>query len=379
MTAKTYAAIVALAALLPNAATAASESRVQSSLYARVYGAKLRAKKDASGLLILRARYALGARWSAGGAYEYVTAGPFSSQPRTSTVLESYIGYATDHLSAKVGNQLFSSPWARSHDVYGSAPAAFQGLDAQYTFEGGSAEVANMVRFHGPADGGFTRTSLLGNTGGFQYLRLTASPPRGAYNVSAYAYHVQDLVNILWTNAFVRVNPRGWSPSITLQGGIEKSTGAPNAGNARSAITGMELDLQPSRTISLQADVDTIALGGWRSPYSDGYAGDPLFTTSLIDGMVDRRKSGTSEYASITYTSLNGRFTAFSSYAWYDYSDLLARLKTTEWDTVGTYYFSPKGTGAYKGLLVRAGHVEQHESPSARALHYSRIQLEYSS
>lgn len=379
MTAKKYAALLAAAALLPHAAMAASEARAQTSLYARIYGAKLRAKKDASGLLILRARYALGARWSAGGSYEYVTAGPFSAQPRTSTVLESYAAYAADHLSAKIGNQLFSSPWARSHDVYGSAPAAFQGLDAQYTFDGGSAEIASMVRFHGPADGAFTRTSLLGNTGGFDYVRLTATPPHAAYRASGYAYHMRDLVNVLWTNAFVQLNRRGCSPSITLQGGMENSTGAANAGNVHSAVAGMELDLQPSRTISLQADVDAVYRGGWRSPYSDGYAGDPLFTTGLIDGMPDRRKAGTSTYGSVTYTALNQRFTAFSSYAWYDYSKAAVGLQTTEWDSVATYYFGPKGTGAYKGLLVRAGHVELHESDAVRTLHYSRLQLEYSS
>ena len=38
---------------------------------------------------------------------------------------------------------------------------------------------------------------------------------------------------------------------------------------------------------------DEIYYGGWASPYTDNYDSDPLFTTSVTQGMADRRAAGT--------------------------------------------------------------------------------------
>ncbi len=46
-----------------------------------------------------------------------------------------------------------------------------------------------------------------------------------------------------------------------------------------------------------------VAYGGLASPYTDSYATDPLYTTSISQGMVDRRSAGFSLKGALTYTT----------------------------------------------------------------------------
>ena len=93
--------------------------------------------------------------------------------------------------------------------------------------------------------------------------------------------------------------------------------------------------------------------GGWASPYTDAYATDPFFTTSLTQGMTDRRAPGNSEKVMLTFTSTNKRWVFYASDAWYDYGNALAAENTNEWNLDGQYHFSAVPKGPYHGLLLR--------------------------
>ncbi len=123
--------------------------------------------------------------------------------------------------------------------------------------------------------------------------------------------------------------------------------------------------------------------GGMASPYTDTFATDPLFTTSLTQGMADRRSPGNAYKLQATFTSDDKRFVSYVSQAWYNYSNAAIGQWTSETDFDAMYYFNklPK-TGSYHGFLARYRYGTRSESVYAGAaafglFKYNRFQAEY--
>ena len=102
--------------------------------------------------------------------------------------------------------------------------------------------------------------------------------------------------------------------------------------------------------------------GGWASPYTDNYATDPFFTTTITQGMADRRAPGTSWKLAATFTSNNKRWIFIAADAWYNYGNALVGENTNEWNLDGQYHFSPATAGPYRGLLLRYRYAQRTES-----------------
>lgn len=123
--------------------------------------------------------------------------------------------------------------------------------------------------------------------------------------------------------------------------------------------------------------------GGWLSPYTDSYATDPIFTTSMIQGMADRRSPGRSLKAQATFTSDDKRFVSYITQAWYDYSNGGYSTGTTETDFDAMYYFNKLSKGPYKGFLARYRYGSREEAPNFAGsvipalFKYNRFQVEY--
>ena len=135
-----------------------------------------------------------------------------------------------------------------------------------------------------------------------------------------------------------------WAPYIAVQGGTESNAGQSFIGKVDSQVFGAQIGANILRGLQFTAGYDQIPwktdtvnlpsgvtcsnanyqisakstlgyflplnaaqcftntngttqieYGGWASPYTDNYDGDPLFTTSVTQGMVDRRAAGSSE------------------------------------------------------------------------------------
>jgi hypothetical protein len=432
---------VLVAALAPSPSPT---PRLQTWMYARAYDARyLQAstlpggdqpnQTDENAFAIVHADYALGGGFSAGGTYSFSDPNALAGVSDLNQLQESYLAFKRDNVAVKAGNQYFNSPWADTHFKLGLAPTAFQGVDARYTSDGWTFEAADMTRFMSRTSSAFTRTNLLTavsggvNTSGFIYGRITYAPPNANAALSAYAYNMDDMAAFVWLSGFVSLSPHGWQPFLGVQGGAETNAGASYLGIVRSSIGGLIVGATPSRNLTFSAAFDAIPwrrtalvlpngascnsagyflplgvgqcgnnangtkelyYGGWASPYSDGYATDPMYTSPLLEGPVDRRSPGTSQALIGVYTSANRRLTFTESYYWFDYSNPLATQATTEWDNVLAYYFSAINPGRYRGLLFRYGYVQQHKSNVAYAngdsflggvpiTRYSRFQLEY--
>ncbi len=382
------------------------------------------------------------------------------------TFYEAYVAYAARSFSAKIGDQLFASPWAGPLDTR-LKPAAFQGVDFKDVTPGGvTYEVADMVQWENrtsstfqsntlitsfPSGGGGLAPNILqpgcygrsctGFTSpGFLYAHLgddapgakcTANandaanaideanpgnnPVRGDdskldYKADAYYWGVSQIVDMFWGSGCYEWKRQRLMPYVAVQGGWESSSGSQLAGKIRSSLAGLQVGahakyvklaasfdavpwhydalvgrLPGAATCSKQTsqvnagsgsfpyflpinaaqclesrDSTTIAYGGWASPYTDGYATNPLFTTQISQGMPDRRAPGTSWGLSATYESRNHRVVFGASDAWYDYGNRIAPETTHEWDLDGTYYFGAHCDDIrYRGFKFRYRYAER--------------------
>lgn len=368
---------------------------------------------------------------------------------RLSTLYEAYLQYKDPALTVKLGDQLFTSPWAQPSDTR-IKPMAFQGGDATYKFNGSwSGEIAYMDRFEDRVQSDFINSDLLAqngaypdapgvsNTGipkggvastnGFGYAR--AGYAAGNASANLYYYGFADVANAVWADA-----KYGWSapvkPYIALQGGTESSAGRAIVGKIASQVFGVQAGFTPWKNVDIAVSYDyvptksdtltlpaaascgandeiagtlpyflpsggtpnchknadgttTVYYGGWASPYTDSLATDPLFTTTISQGMADRRSPGSAVKVSGTFSLFDKRIKFIAAHAWYAYGNETAGIapaQETNFDA--TYYFSPVGKGAYHGFSLRHRYAERTQQNTAfygglPLFRYNRTQLEY--
>jgi hypothetical protein len=346
--------LCACAVALASASPTPTPPRLRTSLYARAYQITVDgASSDAFGYL--HAEYDLSRMGlSAGGSYQF----------SNDKLLESYVAYDHDRLHVKAGDQFFASPWADTHLVWGLKPTAFQGIDAQYSISGWVFEVADMLRFQSRNARTFSRTTLLTNasnqTGGFTYGRMSFASPHSPLAFNAYGYRIGDLADMAWFTARADFSKNGWAPYLRAQMGVEHDVGSSKIGLLNSSIEGMLVGANPLRNLNVEAAFD-VSRGAWLSPYGDSYASDPLYTTPLLDGMIDRHRAGSSSYLDATYQANDKHASVLGFAGWYD--------GIRELDAVAIY--------RWKHSLARVGYAE--EIQPLKASRHLFLQLEYSS
>jgi len=280
-------------------------------------------------------------------------------------------------------------------------------------------------------------------TGGFGYGRVGFM--QGALAANLHFYDFIDIANAEWFDAkYTLRTPE--KPFVALQAGNETNTGKGVLGKINSQVIGLQGGISPlpnldltigfdyipekSDTITLPSGVSCAAVpsqppaktpagneisvtgttplmyflptggtpncingasgtakiyyGGWASPYTDSYTSDPLYTTSMTGGMVERRSPGTSGKATATWWGDNRQIRVIASFALYAYGNNTTGVAPShEVDLDGTYYFShvPK-SGSYKGLLLRHRYGDRDNAfvqyyGGLPVFKYNRTQLEY--
>ena len=123
-----------------------------------------------------------------------------------------------------------------------------------------------------------------------------------------------------------------------------------------------------------------IYYGGWASPYTSGYTGDQLFSTTLTTSMVDRASPGQAVQLQLTGYAMQRKLRLIARQGYYDFGNATAGVAPTrEFDADGTYFFNKVGKGAYKGLQVRYRYGERVQQFFATNpdFKYNRAQLQY--
>jgi hypothetical protein len=252
------------------------------------------------------------------------------------------------------------------------------------------------------------------DSGGMTYGKLGYQDGSQRLSVDAYFYAANQIANMWWFDGRYALGKSKRSPYFALQGGFENNQAAAQVGTISSSVFGAQIGESLSDNVTLSLGYDgipwhtaTVALrsgvscnddnyqisakgatlpyflplnagqcytnattgltslyyGGWASPYTDSYGTDPLFTTSVSQGMAVRRSPGTSWQFSGTYTSNNKRVVFTASDAWYDFGNALVAQATNSLVLDGTYRFSVVSkAGPYKGLQFRYRYVQRTQS-----------------
>jgi len=345
-----------------------------------------------------------------------------------STFDEAYLRYKDTRTSVTAGDQVINTPWTPTSDTR-LKPVAFQGLDASYAFGPYLAlGVSRMIRFEGRTSSAFDRNTLLTsqaagqpsytphNTSGFLLADLMIKPNKNV-TASLNNYSFYDIANFFYGEVRGALAPDSpYNPTVAVQYVNEVSEGRRLIGRVLNNTYGVQLATNLNRNVLFQTGFDTapvrydtvaatsvtaagrgiflpaggtptaaalgggvyrIAYGGIASPYSDSYATDPLFTTSISQGMADRHSPGTSYKAGLTFTPDNKRVRGIISEAYYDYGNELGSNRTYETNVDVTYFFSPVKKGAYKGLAFRERFADRQQPTIPLDFKYIRTQLEY--
>jgi len=230
-----------------------------------------------------------------------------------------------------------------------------------------------------------------------------------------YYYGFQNIASAWWLDAKYTLGTSKLKPFVALQTGTENAPSDDILGKIDSSIFGLQVGFYPMPNVlltgafdSIPWKTDTVALptgitcnatthqlatahayainmpyflptggtaqcspnatggltdvyyGGWASPYTDNYDSDPLFTTSVTQGMADRRAPGNAFKATGQYTSNNTKWVFIATDAWYNYGNALAPQNTNIWVLDGRYRFSHMPlSGPYRGLSLRYRYIQR--------------------
>jgi hypothetical protein len=266
---------------------------------------------------------------------------------------------------------------------------------------------------------------------GFVYGRLGYGDPRLTSNL--HFYHFSDIANLAWFDAKYTVVAQKTKPFIAVQAGRERDAGTALLGKIDSSIFGAQIGAAVTRNVNVSlgynqipSRTETIALpagdscsakqqfgvkkgttlpyflpsnapqcinngngtatvqyGGIATPYTDSYATDPLFTTSLTQGMADRRAPGTGAKLGASWTSNDKRLIVSVSRAYYDYGNVFGPQQTAETDADAQYFANRLVAGKpYRGLLLRYRYGARTYTNvplygGVPLFKYNRAQLEY--
>jgi len=248
------------------------------------------------------------------------------------------------------------------------------------------------------------------NTNGFAMGKVAWAPKTSGFSADGYFYGVSDLVSMWWFDGKYQFNNSKWAPFLALQGGWNQNAGQSYVGKVDSQVFGAQIGATLAKGLTFTGGYDQIPwktdtvflpknvtcsnsnyqisakgatlgyflplnaaqcftnpngttqiyYGGWASPYTDNYDSDPLFTTSVTQGMVDRRAPGTSWKVGLQYTTPNTKWTFIATDAWYNYGNALDSENTNIWVLDGRYRFSHQPlSGPYHGLVLRDRYIQR--------------------
>jgi len=344
-----------------------------------------------------------------------------------STLGEAYLQFKDPGLQARIGDQVISTPWANPSDSR-IKPVAFQGLDAQAQLDKRwSVGIDDMLRFeHRTSSVFFNRTLLTdapaGNpsykiqpSSGFQMLSLGYKSGPG-FSATLYDYHFSNIANLIYLEGRYIAMADAHKPYFGLQLVGENQIGSALIGVLNNRTLGLQLgaSLQPGLDFTLSADAApwrstlvattckalpvnayflpaggstscvnnpngtaTVYYGGIASPYTEGYTSDPLFTTSISQGMVERHSAGEAYKLGSTWLNKDKRIRLILSEASYIYSNPGGANLTREFDADVTFFLNRVTSGPYHGLQLRERYADRRQPTAPNDFKYNRSQLEW--
>jgi len=395
----------------------------------RTYDYSVAAKPSArafGGSILLNAQTASLDGFSAGASLISANAlGSLSDNPkRVDTTLmgasdsltalgQAYLQYKNDWFMARAGDQYLNTPWMGNSDGR-LLPNSYEALTVDFTpVKGwdiiGIRELSYKSRTSSDYfdDNNYYPTTYQGDTlyGGNQGLPATAKQTSGTWalgttytngglKAQGWYYDFLDFARMGYADgSYVFKTGTGFDPVVGLQALTESGSGADNVLVANqlkiNGVAGSKVDSSawganlgvviPNGRFDLfynKLDQENGAVGGGSiiSPFTASYATDPLYTTSMIRGLVEAGP-GHAWKAKMTYGFLDNRLQLVGAYAKYT-TDLNGSFHDTYFDII--YNFD----GFLKGFQIRdrweksSGGIN-NLNPGNKPFTYNRVMLTY--
>ncbi len=354
--------------------------------------------------------------------------------PMNSPFHELYVQYKDKNNYLSIGNQELNYPWTPNSDSR-LMPASYQGADATVKLLNSlSFSATRIIRFEQRNSSNFEQNTLLTapypQTASLIYynpftpgtLRLEANfHPLANFDLSAENYQFYNIANMTYVEAkYAPLPTLTQNPYVALQYVGEGSLGTNQVGVVNNHTYGVQLGATVAKGLVFTASGDfapwkyayvdansagqlakavagyfipvggttpslkytkpgiyKVAYGGIASPYTDSLGTDPLYTTMITQGMVDRRSPGNAYKTALVYTTPDKQLRLIAGEGWFQYSNDLARNLTSEFNVDGTYFFNRVRPGPYKGFLVRIRIAPRTQPTVPYNFEYQRFQTEY--
>ncbi len=316
-----------------------------------------------------------------------------SSKPVT-TLGQAFLQYENSYFLTRMGNQLMSSPWLNAADSR-MIPVTYQGFYAKISpMTDFDLTAMRLVRFKSRIKGGFSKTNLyspvnqaapinaLGNQKVMGTLALGAQYKYCNFKAQVWGYQFYDIAKLYYgdlhytmdTDTLVR-------PIAGVQVGRERNDSNSVFNAARvarknsdvyGALVGAEI-VDGSVTIgynNIPKHTGSFGNGNIVSPYTAGYAADPLYTTSMIAGLIDK-SAGSATKGTIQYNFFEKQLHLLVSYARYNTSPFTPNTSEANFDL--TY----KPNEQCKNLSLRYRMGLLRHNPAFGRLIYNRLMVQY--
>jgi hypothetical protein len=288
------------------------------------------------------------------------------------TVLgQSFGEYQSRYLLMRVGNQLITTPWLNDADSR-MIPATYQGLYTVVTpvtgldlfgmrlisFKSRTADHFSKTNLYNTLNVGIGSIPALGNKTDIGTLAFGASYKMHTLNIKTWVYHFYNFANLAYLDVHYKlVTSSSIKPLFGLQLGHEWNAGSEilnsiGLGSTHADIFGALLGLENEHAgIILAGNILPRYQGAYRngdvvSPYTSGYISDPLYTTSMTAGLIEKA-AGSAVKVTAHYNLFGDTVLVMASYAKYFTSPYLHNTNETNIDV--TY----KPTGLFKHLSIR--------------------------
>lgn len=310
---------------------------------------------------------------------------------------QGFLQYQNNGLTVKAGDQLINTPWLNSNDSR-MIPAAYQAIYTDYSitpelsviafrqtaFQSRTSDSYSQLNLYNVNDEIFGGTPLtkLGNTTNIGTLAAGSTYKTNDINGELWGYQFYDFAKLLYGNLiYTFTNTTNINPLIGIQLARETGDGADlleqfGYGVVNNNIFGalMGIDIPHGQLTlgynNIPKENGAFHDGDVVSPYTTGYAVDPLYTTSMIQGLVEK-SAGSAFKLTAGYNLWDDKIKLAVSYAKYYTMPLVADTNETDFDI--TYL----PTGEFKGLSIRDRIGYMRGNTTDGDFVYNRLMLEY--
>ncbi|MBS0350006.1 MAG: OprD family outer membrane porin [Proteobacteria bacterium] len=312
---------------------------------------------------------------------------------------QAYIQYTRAPFFIRAGDQIITTPWIAPGDSR-IIPASYRAVYATWAplpdliFTG-----LRVFEFKSRVADDFSKTNLYNPENlGTPIAKLDDQTNQGAWAVGG-SYHWRNLNSQLWFYQFldygkliydenqlvIPVNP-AFSPLLGAQAFNESGDGdnvlaQVSSGKANSAGYGLLGGfVLYNAKVTLGFNQILTSSGAFKngdvvSPYTTGYADDPLFTTSMIAGLIEK-SAGKAYKITGSYAALQKDWLFSVSYAQYFTEPQVPNTDETDFDV--TYLFDHCPYSYLRHLSIRDRLGIQTGDPSKGTFYYNRVMLQYS-